>query len=226
MMNLWILYIGLQITSGLKKNEIILIKKDGSLDIIEKLPNMRNVFVFDTNLYKYNNVIKEEEGNFAIISDAEIEPIVVCEGEEIPFNIDCEWWDYIASTDKGHPVIRIKISEDRYKLMMIKNGTFIDISDEYYELDVVKFDDDKCRYLYAREIRENGQGGFYTILNTEGEEVITREAKIVSIDDDSCTVRIDHDNETEKSINWFTLQLYDEEELREAFLKNLNSLRS
>lgn len=225
-MNLWILYIGLQITSGLKKNEIILIKKDGSLDIIEKLPNMRNVFVFDTNLYKYNNVIKEEEGNFAIISDAEIEPIVVCEGEEIPFNIDCEWWDYIASTDKGHPVIRIKISEDRYKLMMIKNGTFIDISDEYYELDVVKFDDDKCRYLYAREIRENGQGGFYTILNTEGEEVITREAKIVSIDDDSCTVRIDHDNETEKSINWFTLQLYDEEELREAFLKNLNSLRS
>src|SRR5690606_7733344 len=207
MMNLWILYIGLQITSGLKKNEIILIKKDGSLDIIEKLPNMRNVFVFDTNLYKYNNVIKEEEGNFAIISDAEIEPIVVCEGEEIPFNIDCEWWDYIASTDKGHPVIRIKISEDRYKLMMIKNGTFIDISDEYYELDVVKFDDDKCRYLYAREIRENGQGGFYTILNTEGEEVITREAKIVSIDDDSCTVRIDHDNETEKSINWFTLQL-------------------
>jgi len=210
----------------LKKNEIILIKKDGSLDIIEKLPNMRNVFVFDTNLYKYNNVIKEEEGNFAIISDAEIEPIVVCEGEEIPFNIDCEWWDYIASTDKGHPVIRIKISEDRYKLMMIKNGTFIDISDEYYELDVVKFDDDKCRYLYAREIRENGQGGFYTILNTEGEEVITREAKIVSIDDDSCTVRIDHDNETEKSINWFTLQLYDEEELREAFLKNLNSLRS
>ena len=181
-MNLWILYIGLQITSGLKKNEIILIKKDGSLDIIEKLPNMRNVFVFDTNLYKYNNVIKEEEGNFAIISDAEIEPIVVCEGEEIPFNIDCEWWDYIASTDKGHPVIRIKISEDRYKLMMIKNGTFIDISDEYYELDVVKFDDDKCRYLYAREIRENGQGGFYTILNTEGEEVITREAKIVSID--------------------------------------------
>lgn len=226
MMNLWILYIGLQITSGLKKNEIILIKKDGSLDIIEKLPNMRNVFVFDTNLYKYNNVIKEEEGNFAIISDAEIEPIVVCEGEEIPFNIDCEWWDYIASTDKGHPVIRIKISEDRYKLMMIKNGTFIDISDEYYELDVVKFDDDKCRYLYAREIRENGQGGFYTILNTEGEEVITREAKIVSIDDDSCTVRIDHDNETEKSINWFTLQLYDEKELREAFLKNLNSLRS
>lgn len=225
-MNLWILYIGLQITSGLKKNEIILIKKDGSLDIIEKLPNMRNVFVFDTNLYKYNNVIKEEEGNFAIISDAEIEPIVVCEGEEIPFNIDCEWWDYIASTDKGHPVIRIKISEDRYKLMMVKNGTFIDISDEYYELDVVKFDDDKCRYLYAREIRENGQGGFYTILNTEGEEVITREAKIVSIDDDSCTVRIDHDNETEKSINWFTLQLYDEEELREAFLKNLNSLRS
>lgn len=183
-------------------NKILIVGKDGFINTIEISPHMCDIRVISSNMYCYYDNNRKKS-------------ILVCNGTKIPFK---NTYEVVNPTI---PVISIKLDDNCYKLATIKNGELKYISKEYYNIDSFN----SFGYAFAREKRANGEGGFYTVLNNKGEEVITGKSQIVDAghyEYGDITIRVNDDTEVCRLINWVTLQPYDQDELRKTFLENLN----
>lgn len=78
-------------------------------------------------------------------------------------------------------------------------------------------------YALARELREDHSGGYWVVLDINGNEVITKEAKIVEAELylPSVGIRDEEGNEHYKLLNLYTLDLVDEEQLMVNFVRTI-----
>ena len=80
-------------------------------------------------------------------------------------------------------------------------------------------------YALARELREDHSGGYWVVLDTNGNEVITSETKIVEAELylPLVGIRNEEGNEQYKLLNLYTLDLVDEDELIMNFIEALEN---
>ena len=80
-------------------------------------------------------------------------------------------------------------------------------------------------YALARELREDHSGGYWVVLDTNGNEVITKEAKIVEVEMHAplVAIRNEEGNEEYKLLNLYTLDLLDEQQLIMNLVKALEN---
>lgn len=78
-------------------------------------------------------------------------------------------------------------------------------------------------YVLAQELRENHTGGYWVVVDKDGNEVIGAEARIVEVNDDSPVVGIRNEegNVQHKLLNLYTAEILDEFELMEKFVEAL-----
>lgn len=193
-----------------KGNEILVVDKNGLYKRIAVVPNIFYTDVMFKDLYKYYDKSKKME-------------ILVCGDEEV-YSTD-GFLTLIAKTADKY-ILSNQIGNDRYKLITIENNSVKESDDVYYNIINLQ------NHYATREIRENGEAGFWTIYDLDGNEVPLDEGRIVDISNENYNIKARINNEDViRRINYPVLrnenklEIFDEEELKQTLLNKLFSVR-